>query len=471
MTLSPKEKMQIPRQSMPEQDPSVRSHNFSEVPFGYDPETAIKEAQRCLNCKSAPCIKGCPVNIDIPKFVLEIADGKFDDAITTIKKTNLLPAVCGRVCPQESQCEIRCIRGKKGDPVAIGRLERFSADLERNSGKIKPPPCQEPKNKKIAVVGSGPGGLTVAGDLAMKGYSVTIFEALHATGGVLRYGIPEFRLPKEIVDTEVDILRKMGVEIKCDYVIGMVDSIDDLFEQDFDAVYIGVGAGLPWFMNIEGENLNGVYSSNEYLTRSNLLSAYRFPEYDTPIRRGRFVATVGGGNVAMDSCRTAKRLGAEKSYIIYRRSEAEMPARNEEIHHAKQEGIEMLLLNNPLKFIGDDDGTLTGVQCIKMELGEPDASGRRRPVPIEGSEYILEIDTAIISIGNGANPLITTTTPNMETNKWGNILVDEATGKTSMKGVFAGGDITRGGATVILAMGDGRLAANAIDEYLLTGQW
>jgi len=463
--MSAEKKQKIPRQPMPEQEALVRARNFDEVPFGYSPETAILEASRCLQCKKPKCIEGCPVDVKIPEFIALIAEGDFSGAARKLKETNALPAVCGRVCPQESQCEAKCVVGKKGEPVAIGRLERFAADYERNHGKVSKPKMAPPTDKKVAIVGSGPAGLTCAGDLVKLGHEVTVFEALHKTGGVLVYGIPEFRLPKAIVQAEVDYLQSLGVKVVVDYVVGMLDTVDELLEK-FDAVFVGTGAGLPMFMNIPGENLNGVYSANEYLTRSNLMKAYLFPEYDTPIVKGKKVAVFGGGNVAMDSSRTALRLGAEKSYIVYRRSRVEMPARDEEIHHAEQEGVELVLLANPLSIVGNDSGWVSGVECIRMELGEPDESGRRRPVPIEGSEFILEVDMVVVAIGNGPNPLVPNTTPGLELTRWGNIQADEESGQTSRKGVFAGGDIVTGAATVIMAMGAGKKAAVAMHEYL-----
>lgn len=463
-----KDRLKILRQPMPEQAPKVRARNFNEVPLGYTPDTAKVEALRCIQCKNRPCVEGCPVEIDIPAFIALVAEGKFVEAAKKIKETNALPAVCGRVCPQEVQCEMKCVRGKKGEPVAIGRLERFVADNERAAGEVSIPKIPAKTGKRIAIVGSGPAGLTVAGDLVQFGHDVTIFEALHAPGGVLVYGIPEFRLPKAIVAAEVDYLKKMGVKIETSYVIGKLDTVDDLFEEGYDAVFIGTGAGLPTFMNIPGENLNGVYSANEYLTRSNLMKAYRFPEYDTPIVRGKNVAVVGGGNVAMDSARTAMRLGADNVYLIYRRSRAEMPARSEEIHHAEEEGIQFHLLTNPIRYIGNDKGWVVGVECLKMELGEPDDSGRRRPVPMKGSEFVIDIDTAVVAIGAGSNPLVQSTTPGLETNKWNYIIADEETGQTSREGVFAGGDIVTGAATVILAMGAGRKAARAIHKYVMS---
>ena len=462
-------KDKIPRQPMPEQEPDVRKRNFEEVPFGYSPELAMKEAERCLQCKKPSCIEGCPVAVDIPGFINLIKAGEFTASIRKIWERNSLPAVCGRVCPQEIQCEEKCILGKKGEPVAIGNLERFVADQERNHGTGALPPKAKPTGKRIAVIGAGPSGLTVAGDLILKGHDVTVFEAFHKPGGVLVYGIPEFRLPKEIVYSEVNFLERLGVKLECNYVIGKTISVDELFEQGFDAVYIGVGAGLPRFMNIPGENLIGIYSANEYLTRSNLMKAYLFPEYDTPIVKGRNVAVFGAGNVAMDSARTAMRLGAEKVLIVYRRSREEMPARAAEIHHAEEEGIEFYLLTAPTRFLGDEKGRVTGMECIQMELGEPDDSGRRRPIPIEGSKFEMECDLAVIAVGAGANPILTQSTEGLDINKWGYIIADPATGKTTKKGVWAGGDIVTGQATVILAMGAGRLASDSIHDYLAWG--
>ena len=462
-------KEKIPRQPMPEQEPQVRKRNFEEVPFGLTAELAMKEAERCLQCKKPSCIEGCPVAIDIPGFIKLIQEGEFTKSIRKIWERNSLPAVCGRVCPQEIQCEEVCIVGKKGDPVAVGNLERFVADREREQGTGQLPPKAESTGKKVAVVGSGPSGLTVAGDLILKGHNVTIFEAFHKPGGVLVYGIPEFRLPKEIVYSEVNFLERLGVELECNHVIGRTITIDELFEQGFDAVYIGVGAGLPSFLNIPGENLIGIYSANEYLTRANLMKAYLFPEYDTPIAKGKNVAVFGAGNVAMDSARTAMRLGADRVQIVYRRSREEMPARIAEIHHAEEEGIEFYLLTAPTRFLGDENGHVIGMECIQMELGEPDESGRRRPVPIDGSKFRLECDMAVIAVGAGANPILTQSTEGLTLNRWGYIIADEKTGKTSKKGVWAGGDIVTGQATVILAMGAGRIASDSIHDYLSWG--
>ncbi|UCF83507.1 MAG: NADPH-dependent glutamate synthase [Desulfobacteraceae bacterium] len=462
-------KEKIPRQPMPEQEADVRRRNFDEVPFGYSKELAMKEAERCLQCKKPSCIAGCPVSIDIPGFIKLIKEDEFTKSIRKIWEKNSLPAVCGRVCPQEDQCEGVCILAKKKEPVAIGNLERFVADLEREHGTGELPPKSEPTGKKVAVVGSGPSGLTVAGDLILKGHEVTIFEAFHKPGGVLVYGIPEFRLPKEIVFSEVNFLERLGAKLECNAVVGRIVSIDGLFEQGYDAVYIGVGAGLPRFMNIPGENLIGIYSANEYLTRSNLMKAYLFPEYDTPIAKGKNVAVFGAGNVAMDSARTAMRLGADTVRIVYRRSREEMPARAAEIHHAEEEGIEFYLLTAPTRFLGDENGRVVGMECLKMELGEPDESGRRRPVPIKGSEFQLECDLAVIAVGAGANPLLTQSTEGLQLNKWGYVIADPETGKTTKKGVWAGGDIVTGSATVILAMGAGRAASDSMHQYLTWG--
>ena len=467
--ITTKERLAIPRQEMPAQDPNIRKGNFQEVHLGLTPELAQMEALRCIQCKDPVCIKGCPVNIKIDQFIKLIAEGDFMGAVRKIKEDNVLPAICGRVCPQEDQCEKVCVIGKKREPVAIGNLERFVGDYERLTGQRINPEMEPPTGKKVAIVGSGPAGLSCANDLARFGHKVVVFEALHELGGVLMYGIPEFRLPKEIVRDELDGLRRMGIEFRTDVVVGRTITIDELMEEEgFDAVFIGVGAGLPWFMGIPGENLVGVLSANEFLTRVNLMKAYDFPSSDTPVFdcKGKNVAVFGGGNTAMDAVRTAKRLGAEHAYIVYRRSEAEMPAREEEIHHAQKEGIEFMLLTIPLEFIGDDKALLTGVKCQKMELGEPDDSGRRKPIPVEGSEFVLPIDMAVISIGNGSNPLIKQTTPDIEVSRKDTIVVDVNTMETSKENVYAGGDIVTGGATVILAMGAGRTAAAAINDKL-----
>ncbi|MGM0423440.1 MAG: NADPH-dependent glutamate synthase [Thermodesulfobacteriota bacterium] len=462
-------KEKLPRQKMAEQGPKERGKNFDEVPLGYSPEEAQKEASRCLQCKKPSCIEGCPVGIDIPGFIKHVEQGEFTKAIRKIWEKNSLPAICGRVCPQESQCEGICILGKKDDPVAIGNLERFAADYEREYGSGELPPKAAPTGKKVAVIGSGPAGLTVAGDLILKGHEVTVFEAFHKGGGVLVYGIPEFRLPKEIVASELHYLERLGVKIEPNMVVGKTITIDEVFERGFDAVFVGVGAGLPTFLNLPGENLIGIYSANEYLTRSNLMKAYLFPQYDTPLAQGKDVVVLGAGNVAMDSARTALRMGAEKVRIVYRRSREEMPARQDEIHHAEEEGIEFYLLTAPLSFIGDDQGRVKGMKCQSMELGEPDDSGRRRPVPIEGSEFELDCDLAVIAIGAGANPVLTQSTPGLELTKRGYIVADEKTGKTLKKGVWAGGDIVTGQATVILAAGAGRIASDSIHDYLTIG--
>lgn len=449
---------------MPFQDPEIRRRNFSEVALGYSEETSVEEAQRCIQCKNSPCAEGCPVGIDIPAFIKMIAERNFAGAIAKIKEKNYLPAICGRVCPQESQCEAKCTIGKKNEPVAIGRLERFVADWEIQQSEGITPRIT-PNGKKVAVVGSGPSGLTAAACLALQGYQMTVMEALHVAGGVLVYGIPEFRLPKSIVAREIENIAKLGVEIKPNYVVGKLNNIDELLNEGYDAVYIGTGAGLPYFMDIPGENLNGVYSANEFLTRNNLMKAYRFPEYLTPIRVGKRVAVIGGGNVAMDSARTALRLGAE-SHIVYRRTLNEMPARHEEIEHAMEEGVQFNYLASPIEIKGNKEGRVCSILCQKYELGEPDASGRRTPVAIPGEVFELQVDTVIMAIGQGPNPLVPQTTPDLQTNKWGNIIAEAETGQTSMKGVFAGGDVVTGAATVILAMGAGKAAAEAIDKYL-----
>ncbi|MDL2237217.1 NADPH-dependent glutamate synthase [Christensenellaceae bacterium OttesenSCG-928-K19] len=452
---------------MPELDAQARSKSFDEVALGYTREMAMSEANRCLECKNKPCVPGCPVNVDIPGFIHEVKEGNFLAGYKKIIETNGLPAVCGRVCPQESQCEKTCVRGIKGEPVGIGRLERFVADFAISQGELGVRDLPEKNGHKVAVVGSGPAGLTCASDLAKKGYEVTVFEAFHTAGGVLKYGIPQFRLPKEIVDLEINVLKEMGVEIKLDMVIGKILTIDELKEDGYEAIFIGSGAGLPSFMNIPGENYNDVYSANEFLTRSNLMYAYLYPEYDTPMKKYGRVAVIGGGNVAMDAARVAKRLGAGEVYIVYRRSEAEMPARVEEVHHAKEEGIEFHILTNPTEILGDDKtGAVTGMTCVKMELGEPDDSGRRRPVVIEGSEYTLDVDAVIVAIGQSPNPLIKNSTPELKTQSWGGIITNEETGETSIPGVYAGGDAVTGAATVILAMGAGKTAAESIDKYI-----
>jgi len=462
-------KTKTPRVAMPEQEPQIRARNFLEVPTGYTMKMAQEEASRCLQCRKPSCVAGCPVEVDIPGFIDLIAQGDMTAAIRNLWAKNALPAVCGRVCPQEIQCEGLCVVGKKGEPVAIGNLERFCADYEREHGTGELPPRAELTGKKIAVVGAGPSGLTVTGDLILKGHDVTIYEAFHKPGGVLVYGIPEFRLPKDIVAQEVNFLERQGAKVECNAVVGRTVTIDELFEQGFDAVYVGVGAGLPRFMNLPGENYIGILSANEYLTRANLMKAYLYPEVDTPIPMGKNVVVLGAGNVAMDSARTAMRLGADSVKIVYRRSREEMPARNAEIHHAEEEGIELFLLTNPTQYRGNEKGRLTGMECLRMELGEPDDSGRRRPVAIEGSEFEMECDLCIVAVGSASNPLLTSDTPDMALNKWGNVITNEATGKTTKKGVWAGGDIVTGAATVILAMGAGREAADSIHDYLTFG--
>ena len=469
MAAKPAKPVKNPRIAMPEQEAQVRARNFLEVPTGYTNKMAQEEAARCLQCKKPACVAGCPVGVDIPGFINLITEGDITAAIRNLWSKNALPAVCGRVCPQEIQCEGLCILGKKGEPVAVGNLERYCADWERENGTGELPPKAEATGKKVAVIGSGPSGLTVAGDCIIKGHDVTIYEAFHKAGGVLVYGIPEFRLPKDIVAQEINFLERQGVKLECNAVVGRTVSLDELFEQGYDAIYIGVGAGLPRFMNIPGENLVGILSANEYLTRANLMKAYKFPDVDTPIPIGKNVVVLGAGNVAMDAARTAMRLGAESVKIVYRRSREEMPARAAEIHHAEEEGIEMFLLTNPTKYLGNDKGRLTGMECLKMELGEPDDSGRRRPVAIDGSEFEMDCDLCIVAVGSGANPLLTSETPDMQLNDWGYVHTDEKTGKTTKKAVWAGGDIVTGAATVILAMGAGREAANSMHDYLTLG--
>ncbi len=469
-TMKTKERMLIPLQEMPSQNPAVRISNLNEVALGYTPEQAIIEAMRCIQCPKKVCVEDCPVQIDIPQFINHIAHGEFESAASVIKETNLLPAICGRVCPQETQCQKNCTVGKAlkdvNKAVSIGRLERFVADWENASGKISVPQVKSETGRKIAVIGSGPAGLTVAADCQREGHHVTVFEAFHKLGGVLRYGIPEFRLPNEIIDREIQILEKMGVEFKTNFVVGKTRKLMDLINKDgYDAIFIGTGAGLPLFMNIEGENLVGVFSANEYLTRANLMRAFEKGKADTPIYSSKNVAVLGGGNVAMDAARMAKRLGAENVYIVYRRTEVEMPARKEEVAHAKEEGIEFHFLQNAKRILGDEKGRVKAMECLRYQLGESDESGRRRPVVIPNSEFIMDVDTVIVAIGNSSNPLISQTTPEIKTNKWGNIIVDENQ-KTSADKIYAGGDIVLGAATVILAMGEGRRAAAAINKML-----
>jgi len=462
-------KLNLNRIPMPRQDPKVRAKNFNEVALGYSLEQAREEASRCIQCPKRSCVDGCPVGVDIPDFIKAVRDGDMPEAVRTLKSKNSLPGICGRVCPQETQCEETCSLAKKGAPIAIGRLERFVADWERANMKAASPPVvpSAPTGKRVAVVGSGPAGLTAAADLAKLGHSVTILEALHVAGGVLMYGIPEFRLPKEIVRGEVDYVTSLGVELRLDWVVGRVITIDELLSNGYQAVFLGTGAGLPTFLNIPGENLNGIYSANEFLTRVNLMKAYMFPEYDTPVRVGRRVAVIGGGNVAMDSARCALRLGAEKVYIVYRRSEVEMPARREEVENAKEEGIEFRLLTNPKRFIGNDRNSVVAMECYEMELGEPDASGRRRPIVKAGSEFTLDVDVVIVAVGTTPNPLIASTTSGLEATRHGTlVMADEAIGKTVKPRVWAGGDVVTGAATVISAMGAGKKAAASIDEFL-----
>jgi len=460
-------KVRPPRQEMPTQEPDVRAHNFSEVALGYSLETAMLEASRCLQCKKPMCVRGCPVNVDIPKFVGALAEGDLPAAAASLKADNNLPAICGRVCPQETQCEIQCVLGKKGEPVAIGRLERFVADWERTQGSLEKPKPSSPSGKRVAVIGAGPAGLTCAGDLARYGHQVMIFEALHAPGGVLIYGIPEFRLPKDVVRAEVDYVMSLGAEIRLNTVIGKLYTIDELLDKEgFDAIFMGTGAGLPRFMNIPGENYNGVYSANEFLTRVNLMKGYLFPKYDTPVKVGRKVAVVGAGNVAMDASRCALRLGADEVHIVYRRSRKEVPARAEEVHHAEEEGIIFDFLTNPVEVYGDEKGWVRGIKVIRMELGEPDASGRRRPMPIPGSEYDIELDTVVMALGTSPNPMVFYNASGLERTRWGTVVADEQTGRTTREGVWAGGDAVTGAATVISAMGAGKRAAADIDCYL-----
>jgi len=458
--------LDLARRAMPKQTPWERVKNFDEVALGYPAETAVGEAARCLQCKKPLCNQGCPVGIDIPGFIRRIVEGDFAAGVKKIKKTNALPAICGRVCPQEEQCEKTCVLGNKRSPIAIGRLERFLADWEAAAGRTEVPDMAPKTGRKVAIVGAGPAGITVSNDLIILGHDVTIFEALHECGGVLMYGIPEFRLPKAIVNREVDYVRSLGVKIFTDFVVGKTRTVDRLL-QDFDAIFVGSGAGLPWFMEIPGENLNGVYSANEYLTRVNLMKGFRFPEYKTPVKRPSRVAVVGGGNVAMDSARTAVRLGADEVHLVYRRSKAELPARAEEVENAEEEGVIFDLLTLPVRLIGDANGWIKEMECLRMELGEPDASGRRRPVPVEGSNFIARFDAVVIAIGNSPNPLIPMTTPGLEINKKGGIVTVPETAQTSRPNIWAGGDIVRGAATVISAMGDGRVAAASIHRYLM----
>ena len=454
---------------MPRQEPAIRGKNFKEVALGYTPEMAAEEASRCIQCPKRPCVEGCPVNVDIPEFIKAVREGKMIDAVIALKNKNALPGICGRVCPQETQCEVKCTLFKQKAPIAIGRLERYVADWERENQTAMPPaaPLPPETGKKVAVIGSGPAGLTAAADLAKKGHSVTIFEALHVGGGVLMYGIPEFRLPKEIVQNEINFVKSLGVEIVLDAVIGKTDTIDELLNSGYSAVFLGTGAGLPMFLNIHGENANGIYSANEWLTRTNLMKAYLFPNYDTPLKVGKKVAVIGGGNVAMDGARCALRLGAKEVYIVYRRSETELPARKEEVENAMEEGIIFKFLTNPTRFLDDGKGWVNGMECIQMELGEPDASGRRRPIPKRGSEFIMNVDTVVVALGTTPNPLIASTTEGLKTTSHGTVVADESTGKTVKDKVWAGGDIVTGAATVISAMGAGKRAAADIDKFLM----
>ena len=463
-----KSKINLNRVDMPRQDPKVRAHNYNEVALGYTEEMALEEATRCIQCPKRPCVAGCPVNVDIPEFIKALKDKNMPEAVKILKGKNALPAICGRVCPQETQCEQVCALGKKKVPIAIGRLERYVADWDlANKDKRPPVVIPPPTGKRVAVIGSGPAGLTAAADLAKFGHKVTIYEALHTAGGVLMYGIPEFRLPKAVVQAEVDYVKSLGVDIQLDSVMGKLATVDELLEKDFDAVFLGTGAGLPMFLNIPGENLNGVYSANEFLTRVNLMKAYLFPEYDTPIKIGKHVAVIGGGNVAMDAARCALRLGAEKVYIVYRRSRTEMPARHEEVENAEEEGIIFKFLTNPKQIIGDENGWVEGMECYEMELGEPDASGRRRPVTKPGSEFMIEVDVVVVALGTTPNPLIPATTKGLDTTKHGTVVADEQSGKTVKDQVWAGGDVVTGAATVISAMGAGKRAASSINEFLM----
>ncbi|MBN1643611.1 MAG: NADPH-dependent glutamate synthase [Dehalococcoidales bacterium] len=461
-------KLNLNRVEMPRQEPKIRAKNFKEVALGYTPEMALEEANRCIQCPKRPCVDGCPVNVDIPEFIKALREGNMQESVKALKGKNALPGVCGRVCPQETQCEAKCTLGKQKAPIAIGRLERYVADWERNNKSAMPPASSlpSPTGKKVAVIGSGPAGLTAAADLAKKGHKVTIFEALHIGGGVLMYGIPEFRLPKEIVQNEINFVKSLGVEIVLDAVVGKIDTLDELLKGGYDAVFLGTGAGLPMFLNVPGENLCGIYSANEWLTRINLMKAYLFPKFDTPLRMGKKVAVIGGGNVAMDAARCALRLGAEQVYIVYRRSEAELPARKEEVENAMEEGIVFKFLTNPVRFIDDGKGWVNGMECIEMELGEPDASGRRRPIPKKGSEFVIPIDTVVVALGTTPNPLIASTTEGLKTTGHGTVVADETTGKTVKDRVWAGGDIVTGAATVISAMGAGKRAAADIDKFL-----
>jgi len=463
----PKSKINLNRIDMPRQDPKVRAHNYNEVALGYSDDMAVQEASRCIQCPKRPCVAGCPVNVDIPEFIKAVRDNQMEESVRILKSKNALPAICGRVCPQETQCEQVCSLGKKGAPIAIGRLERYVADWDLAHGKQTKVELPPPTGKRVAVIGSGPAGLTAAADLARMGHNVTVYEALHTAGGVLMYGIPEFRLPKNVVQSEVDYVKSLGVDIQLDSVMGKLATVDELLEKDYDAVFLGTGAGLPMFLGIPGENLNGVYSANEFLTRVNLMKAYLFPEYDTPIKIGKQVAVVGGGNVAMDSARCALRLGADKVYIIYRRSRTEMPARHEEVENAEEEGIIFKFLTNPKQIIGDDKGWVKAMECYEMELGEPDASGRRRPITKQGSEFIIDVDVVVIALGTTPNPLIPSTTKGLEVTKHGTVVADEQSGKTVKDRVWSGGDVVTGAATVISAMGAGKRAAASIHEFLM----